>query len=81
MRYAALEVRMGEIDRARAVFAHGAQVAEPRMFAEFWAAWQEFEVRHGNDDTFRDMLRIKRTVQTQLAQVRTRRPSEGGRVV
>jgi hypothetical protein len=26
----------------------------------YWDAWNEFEVRHGNEDTFREMLRIKR---------------------
>lgn len=31
----------------------------------YWKAWQEFEVRHGNEDTFREMLRIKRSVQAQ----------------
>jgi hypothetical protein len=28
----------------------------------YWDAWNEFEVRHGNEDTFREMLRIKRCV-------------------
>ena len=27
--------------------------------------WQEFEIRYGNEDTFREMLRIKRSVQAQ----------------
>jgi len=31
----------------------------------YWKAWQEYEVRHGNEDTFREMLRIKRSVQAQ----------------
>ena len=31
----------------------------------YWKAWQEFEVRYGNEDTFREMLRIKRSVQAQ----------------
>ena len=30
---------------------------------EFWDAWKTFEVKHGNEDTFRDMLRIKRSVE------------------
>ena len=32
----------------------------------YWKAWQDFEVRHGNEDTFREMLRIKRSVQAQF---------------
>lgn len=31
--------------------------------ANFWQTWKEFEIRHGNEDTIREMLRIKRSVQ------------------
>ncbi len=30
---------------------------------KFWQTWKEFEVAHGNEDTVREMLRIKRSVQ------------------
>lgn len=33
------------------------------MTANFWQTWKEFEIRHGNEDTIREMLRIKRSVQ------------------
>ena len=33
----------------------------------FWKAWHDFEVHHGNEDTFREMLRIKRSVQAQFS--------------
>lgn len=33
------------------------------MHPQFWEKWKEFEVRHGNEDTVREMLRIKRSVQ------------------
>lgn len=39
------------------------QVCDPRITADFWQTWKEFEVRHGNEDTMREMLRIKRSVQ------------------
>lgn len=29
----------------------------------FWQVWKEFEIKHGNEDTVREMLRIKRSVQ------------------
>ena len=60
--FAKLERQLGEIDRARAIYAHGAQLADPRTSAEYWSTWQEFEVQHGNEDTYREMLRIKRSV-------------------
>lgn len=34
-----------------------------QVSADFWAAWKDFEVRHGNEDTIREMLRVKRSVQ------------------
>lgn len=29
----------------------------------FWQTWKDFEVRHGNEDTIKEMLRIRRSVQ------------------
>lgn len=34
-----------------------------QVTANFWQTWKEFEIRHGNEDTIREMLRIKRSVQ------------------
>lgn len=33
------------------------------MHSDFWQTWKEFEIKHGNEDTMREMLRIKRSVQ------------------
>ena len=38
-------------------------MSDPRSAPEFWQAWKDFEVKHGNEDTLREMLRIKRSVQ------------------
>ncbi|XP_065661534.1 pre-mRNA-splicing factor SYF1 isoform X2 [Hydra vulgaris] len=65
LRYADLETKLGEIDRARAIYSFGSQMCDPRIAANFWKAWHDFEVKHGNEDTFREMLRIKRSVQAQ----------------
>lgn len=65
-RFAEMEMRLGEIDRVRAIHGHAAQFCDPRTEPEFWERWREFEVRHGNEDTFREMLRIKRSVQAQF---------------
>lgn len=61
--FSEMETRLGEIDRARAIYAHCSQMCDPRITADFWNTWKEFEVRHGNEDTMREMLRIKRSVQ------------------
>ncbi|KAF8983985.1 hypothetical protein BGZ46_009026 [Entomortierella lignicola] len=66
MRFADMERKLGEIDRARGIFAHGSQFCDPRISPEYWQAWHDFEVQHGNEDTFKEMLRIKRSVQVKF---------------
>ncbi|CAI2186189.1 3390_t:CDS:10, partial [Funneliformis geosporum] len=65
LKYAELERKLGEIDRARALYAHASQFCDPRTVPSFWQTWKEFEVKHGNEDTFKEMLRIKRSVLAQ----------------
>eukprot|EP00192_Tetraselmis_astigmatica_P009541 CAMPEP_0117678744 /NCGR_PEP_ID=MMETSP0804-20121206/17458_1 /TAXON_ID=1074897 /ORGANISM="Tetraselmis astigmatica, Strain CCMP880" /LENGTH=902 /DNA_ID=CAMNT_0005488147 /DNA_START=252 /DNA_END=2960 /DNA_ORIENTATION=+ len=61
-RYAQLECKLGEVDRARAIYTHASHLCDPRKDQSFWDEWNSFEVKHGNEDTFREMLRIKRSV-------------------
>ena len=63
IRFADMETKLGEIDRARAIYGHCSQMCDPRVSAKFWNTWKDFEVRHGNEDTLKEMLRIKRSVQ------------------
>ncbi|CAJ0761671.1 15132_t:CDS:10, partial [Entrophospora sp. SA101] len=65
LKYAEVECKLGEIDRARAIYAHASQFCDPRTVPSFWQLWHDFEVKHGNEDTFKEMLRIKRSVQAQ----------------
>ncbi|MBE3041040.1 hypothetical protein IMZ48_00315 [Candidatus Bathyarchaeota archaeon] len=65
LKFADMEKRLGEIDRARAIYGHASQFCDPRTNPEFWSKWEAFEVQHGNEDTFKEMLRIKRSVQAQ----------------
>ncbi|KAM0279814.1 hypothetical protein ACHAQH_004365 [Verticillium albo-atrum] len=66
LKFADMEKRLGEIDRARAIYGHASQFCDPRTSPEFWTKWESFEVQHGNEDTFKEMLRIKRSVQAQF---------------
>ena len=65
LKFAEMERRLGEIDRARAIYGHASQFCDPRTTPGFWSKWEAFEVQHGNEDTFKEMLRIKRSVQAQ----------------
>nr|ODN91231.1 pre-mRNA-splicing factor SYF1 [Cryptococcus depauperatus CBS 7841] len=61
--FARMERKLGEIDRARAIYAHASQFCDPRINGDFWQEWNDFEIDTGSEDTFREMLRIKRAVQ------------------
>ena len=66
LRFATLERKLGEIDRARSIYAHASQFCDPRVNPQFWSEWNSFEIETGSEDTFREMLRIKRSVQAQF---------------
>ena len=66
LKFAEMERRLGEIDRARAIYGHASQFADPRVDKALWDTWEKFEVAHGNEDTFKEMLRIKRSVAAQF---------------
>ena len=66
LRYANLEKRLGEVDRARAIYRHCSNFCDPRNAPSFWAVWHNFEVSYGNEETFREMLRLKRAVQAKF---------------
>jgi len=69
LEYAKMETGLREVDRARTVLVYGAQLADPRRDPEYWKAWHEFEVSYGNEETFREMLRVKRSVQAAFSTV------------
>nr|XP_043610464.1 pre-mRNA-splicing factor SYF1 [Erigeron canadensis] len=74
IKYAELEKSLGEIDRARKIYVYASWLADPRSDGDFWKKWHDFEVQHGNEDTFRDMLRIKRSVSTRHSQTHVMLP-------
>ena len=69
LEFANMETSLGEIERARTALTYGAQLADPRRFPEYWSKWHDFEVQNGNEETFREMLRIKRSVQAAFSTV------------
>ena len=76
--YAKLELRLGEVDRARALYTYVSQWADAREARgqRVWREWEAFEVEHGNEETYREMLRVKRTVAAAYASVL--RPAAAG---
>ena len=70
LRFADLETKLGEIERARAIFVYASQYCNPKVQITFWELWREFEAHHGNTDTFKEMQRMKRSVEAEFMQVR-----------
>jgi pre-mRNA-splicing factor SYF1 len=66
LRFIDLEMKLGEVDRARALYGYTSQMCDPRLDPQFWDRWQTFEVHNGNEETFKEMLRIKRAVQSRF---------------
>ena len=69
MKFAHVERSLGEVDRCRGIFTHAAQFANPSKSPHLWVKWRGFEIAHGNVETFREMLRLKRSVEAQFMQV------------
>ena len=76
--YAKMEASLHEIDRARTAYVYGAQLADPRRNPEYWGEWHEFEVSHGNGETFCEMLIVKRGVQAAFSTVNYNAVEMGG---
>jgi pre-mRNA-splicing factor SYF1 len=69
MEFAKMETGLQQIERARAILVYGAQMADPRRLPEYWKAFNDFEIANGNEETFREMLRVKRSVEASFSTV------------
>lgn len=71
LKFASIERKLGEIDRVRALYMYLAQYCDPRKEHDkvFWSDWEDFEIFHGNEDTFSEMMRVKRTVMVKYSGV------------
>ncbi|KAK2093547.1 Pre-mRNA-splicing factor SYF1 [Saguinus oedipus] len=63
LRFVDMECKLGEIDRTQAIYSFCSQICDPRTTGAFCQTWKNFEVRHGNEDIVKEMLRIRRSVQ------------------
>ncbi|KAL7066781.1 hypothetical protein ACR3K2_27920 [Cryptosporidium serpentis] len=67
LNYAIFEIKAGEIDRGRHLFIYGSDFAinqgnKTSLYSDFWKEWSEFELEYGNEDTYKEMIRIKRNI-------------------
>lgn len=70
LKFAAIERKLGEIERSRAIMVYLSQFCDPTKpdnIENFWKVWEEFEINHGNEDTYKEMLRTKRSVASRYS--------------
>lgn len=62
LRFAKLERKLNEMERARAIYLHLSQYCNPATYERsFWKLWENYELQVGNKDTYEDFLRSKRS--------------------
>ena len=72
MRFAKVETRLNELERARVIYNHLAQYCNPVTYAQtFWKTWEDFEMRQGNKDDYQDFLRAKRQQELRYSVLNT----------
>ncbi|CAI2386696.1 unnamed protein product [Moneuplotes crassus] len=70
LKSAKLERKLGEIDRARSIYQHLSQFCNPKIKEiqeKFWNVWDKFEIYHGNEDTYKEFMKYKRTVEMRYS--------------
>lgn len=63
LEFADMELQLGQIARARAIYEYIAQFPDNRV----WDRWHSFEVENGSEATYKNMLRAKRAVEGTTA--------------
>ncbi|QLG72777.1 hypothetical protein HG535_0D04860 [Zygotorulaspora mrakii] len=64
--FAETETRLNEIDRAREIFRYGAQLLPPQKNINLWGSWDEFELQHGDKETYKEMLKLKKNLENEM---------------
>jgi len=59
IRYATMEMKLQETERARQIFYHGSSFINPKTNIDFWDSYEKFEMSFGTKDTFAEMLSRK----------------------
>lgn len=65
--FADVEIRLNEFERARELLKFGGLQQSPLKNIKLWEFWSNFEVNHGNKETYKTMLRIKRTATEEFS--------------
>ncbi|KAL7664729.1 Pre-mRNA-splicing factor SYF1 [[Candida] zeylanoides] len=67
-RFIEFETTNNQFTRVRSVFKYLAGLKPPSESDTVWDKWEAFELTHGDENTFKDMLRFKRIIYSQFEQ-------------
>lgn len=67
LKSATFELEAGQVGRARAFYKHVASLAHPnsRAVTPVWTEWTQLESTHGDENTYRNMLKFKKAVEKE----------------
>lgn len=60
------EAALNEVERARELLKYGAQLLPPGRNGELWKSWDNFEIQYGDKESYKDMLKLKRRLETEM---------------
>lgn len=66
MKFSDLEASLGEIVRAREILVYGAELLPPSRNMELWNHFEIFELKHGDKETYKDMLKLKKLLESGM---------------
>lgn len=61
-----LETKHKEFARVRSLFKHILELKNPVELSEVWEKWQQFELKFGNENEYKELLRYKRLTTTKF---------------
>ncbi|CCC67774.1 hypothetical protein NCAS_0A12160 [Naumovozyma castellii] len=64
--FADAETSGGEITRSREILEYGARLIPPAKNTSLWNYWETFELKHGDKETYKDMLKLKRKLDVEM---------------
>lgn len=64
LRFIKFEISANDFPRVRALFKYATGLASPQQHTmkQAWKSWEEFELEHGDEESYKQMLKYKRTV-------------------
>ncbi|AJU63796.1 Syf1p [Saccharomyces cerevisiae YJM326] len=66
IKFSDFESSIGETIRAREILAYGAKLLPPSRNTELWDSFEIFELKHGDKETYKDMLKMKKVLESNM---------------